>query len=111
MCHAAESIKQCERIAAIPGYIPNNFALCDDFDLRYDDSIVTKVLEVIKQESIDTLITIWPFDAHPTHRAASQIALAASRKVPRILLTKISWNSVPHAYKHNYFVDIKPAII
>jgi LmbE family N-acetylglucosaminyl deacetylase len=34
------------------------------------------------------------------------MAFAASRKIPRILTTRISWNSVPQAYKPNFFVDV-----
>lgn len=99
-------IEQCAKAAKILGYKPYNLQICNDFELRYDDKIVMELLKIIEAESIDTMITIWPYDAHATHRIASEIALAASRKIPRILTTRISWNSVPQAYKPNFFVDI-----
>ena len=99
-------VEQCNNAAALLGYTPYHFKLCSDFELRYDDAIVARLLQVIEQHAIDTLITIWPYDAHPTHQTASRIALAASRKIPRILTVKISWNSVPEAYNPKYFVDI-----
>jgi LmbE family N-acetylglucosaminyl deacetylase len=40
------------------------------------------------------------------HRAASEIALAATRKIPRVLLTQVSWNSTPQVFNPRYFVDI-----
>jgi LmbE family N-acetylglucosaminyl deacetylase len=64
------------------------------------------ILNIISKYNIDTLITVWQHDAHTDHRVASKIALAASREIPRVLLTRVSWNSVPFAYKPNYFVDI-----
>ena len=40
------------------------------------------------------------------HRIASDIALATTRKVPRVLLTRLSWHSSPGSFKPRYFVDI-----
>ena len=36
----------------------------------------------------------------------STIALNASRKIPRVLLTKVSWNSFPGAFDPRFFIDI-----
>ncbi len=99
-------VEQCAEAAELLGYKPYNLMISNDFELRYDDTIVLELLKIIKAESIDTLIAIWPYDAHPTHRIASEMAFAASRKIPRILTTRISWNSVPQAYKPNFFVDV-----
>ena len=62
--------------------------------------------KIFDEKNIDTLITIWPHDAHPTHKVCSDIALAASRKIPRILLVKVSWNPATVAYKPCFFMDI-----
>ena len=98
--------EECNNAAKLLGYKPYNFMACDDFKLIYDDKLVSKLLKVINKEKIDKLITIWPYDAHPTHREASKIALAASRKIPKIILVKISWNIVPQSFNPNLFIDI-----
>lgn len=103
-------IKECETASKILGYKPYHLKVCRDFELRYDDSVVRQILNLIDQESIDTLITIWPYDAHPTHQIASQIALSSTRKVPNVLTSKISWNSVREAYKPTFFIDISQTI-
>jgi len=91
--------------AELLGYtqIDLNFSSC--FELRYTDDKVTTLLGLIGDHSIDTLITISPNDAHPDHRATSEIALNASRMVPRVLLCKVSWNSFPTTFQPRYFVD------
>jgi LmbE family N-acetylglucosaminyl deacetylase len=102
----AQTEKYCRKSAALLGYKPYNLQVSGDFDLRYDDSIVVSLLKIIRDENIDTLITIWPRDAHPIHRIASDIALNATRKVPNVLTAKISWNSSGHAFRPTFFVDI-----
>ncbi len=64
------------------------------------------ILNLIAQNEIDTLVTIWPRDAHKDHRVASEIALAATREVARVLLARVSWNSTSDAFRPVYFVDI-----
>lgn len=98
--------KHCTNAAQILGYKPFHLKAARDFELRYDDAIVVKLLNIIQDEQIDTLVTLWPHDAHPTHQIASRIALAATRKVPNVLTARVSWNSVVEAFKPNFFVDI-----
>lgn len=94
-----------QNAAKVLGYsqISLNFSQC--FELRYTDDKVVMLLDLITQHSIDTLITTTPNDAHPDHRVTSEIAINASRKVPRVLLTRVSWNSYPTKFQPNYFVD------
>lgn len=98
--------KHCEAASKILGYKPFHLGVSRDFELRYDDAVVVELLRMIDAEKIDTLITIWPNDAHPTHRMASAIAFAATRKVPNVLTARVSWNSVPEAFKPSFFVDV-----
>ena len=96
----------CHEASSVLGYTPINLDYCDAFELAYSDDKVVDLLNICAQYQIDTLIAIWPYDAHKDHRIASEIALAASRQIPRVLLTRLSWNSTPQAYRPNYFVDI-----
>lgn len=92
--------------AELLGYTQISLNCCSCFELRYTDDKVIALLKLIDEHMIDTLITISPNDAHPDHRAASEIAINAARKIPRILFTRASWNSYPEGFKPNYFVDI-----
>jgi LmbE family N-acetylglucosaminyl deacetylase len=96
----------CQKAARLLGYtqISLNYGPC--FTLLYSDEKVTDLLQIISQHKIDMLVTISPFDAHRDHRVASEIALAATRKIPRVLLTQVSWNSTPQVFNPRYFVDI-----
>lgn len=96
----------CLEAAKILGYtqISLNYSQC--FELTYSDNKTQDILNIIGQYGIDTMITLWPQDAHRDHRVASEIALAATRKVPRVLLARVSWNSTPCPFNANYFVDI-----
>ncbi len=103
---AEDAIAQCTESARILGYKPYNLLLCNAMDLQFDDAHVVEVLKIIEQEEVDTLITIWEKDAHPAHRAAANIALAATRKMANVLTVRLSWNSTSEAFKPCYFVDI-----
>ena len=98
--------RYAQNAAKILGYtqISLNDSAC--FELRYTDSRVTALLGVINEYAIDTLVTLSPNDAHPDHRAASEIAINASRKMSRVLLSRVSWNSYPIKFAPTFFVDI-----
>jgi LmbE family N-acetylglucosaminyl deacetylase len=88
------------------GYLPINLEASPCLQLRCCDELVVKVLKIMTEYSIDTLITISPHDAHPDHRAASEIALNASRRIPKVLLSKVSWNCFPGVFDPRFFIDI-----
>jgi N-acetylglucosamine malate deacetylase 1 len=102
----AHIVTECERSAALLGFEPFHLDLSDAMNIRFADAHVVKVLDLISALRIDTLITIWEHDAHPAHQATNTIAMAATRKVPNVLTTRVSWNSVPEAWKPNFFVDV-----
>jgi LmbE family N-acetylglucosaminyl deacetylase len=95
-----------QNAARILGYTQISLNYCHCFELAYSDNKVVDLLNIIDRHEIDTLITIWPHDAHRDHRMASEIARAATRRIPRVLLTKVSWNSTPYQFRQAYFVDI-----
>jgi LmbE family N-acetylglucosaminyl deacetylase len=84
-------------------------SLTGDVAARFEavsDEHVVKLLNLISRVRIDTLITIWQYDAHPAHQATNAICMAASRKIPNVLTVRLSWNSVRQAWKPSRFVDI-----
>ena len=102
----ARVIDECKRSSALLGFEPHHLDLAGANDIRLEDAHVVKVLELIASLNIDTLITIWEYDAHPAHQAVNAIAMAATRKVPNVLTVRLSWNAVPQAWKPNFFVDV-----
>ncbi len=101
-----EVIADCEKSAALLGFEPFHLALSDAMNLSVADAHVVKLLELVVAKKIDTLVTIWGYDAHPTHQVTHAIAMAATRKVPNVLTVQLSWNGVPQAWKPNFFVDV-----
>jgi LmbE family N-acetylglucosaminyl deacetylase len=102
----ARVIVDCERSAALLGFEPFHLGLSDAVNLTFADAHVTKVHDLVSRTKIDTLVTIWRHDAHPAHRAANAIAMAATRRVPNVLTVQLSWNVVPQAWNPNFFVDV-----
>ncbi len=101
-----EVLGYCEHAARILGYTPINMSYGPCFTIEYSDDKVVDILNIIRKFNIDTLITIWPYDAHRDHRVASQIALAASRTVPRVLVTRLSWNKTIEKFDPHFFIKI-----
>ncbi len=102
----ARVLAECERSAALLGFEAVHLNLSDANNIQFADAHVTKILELISAWEIDTLVTIWEHDAHPAHQATNAIAMAATRRVPNVLTTRLSWNAVPEAWKPNFFVDV-----
>lgn len=98
--------KFCQKAARVLGYTQISLNHSPSLELTYTDDKVVDILKIIDTHRIELLVTLWPHDAHRDHRIASEIALAAARKIPRILVTQLSWNSTPQAFKPQYFVDI-----
>jgi N-acetylglucosamine malate deacetylase 1 len=92
------------------GYEPISLNICNAMQLKFHDEIVVEIIRILEKYNIDMLVFPWIYDVHPDHRVAGEIALAASRRIPKILMTKISWNSVPQTFNPNYFVNISDYI-
>lgn len=74
-------------------------------DLRFEDRLVREVLRRVEDLTIDTILCPWERDVHHDHEVASRIALAASRRVPRVLMGQINF-FVRDIFSPNVFVDI-----
>jgi len=73
--------------------------------LAFEDALVCEVLRRVEDHGIDTLVCPWERDLHHDHEAASRIAVAASRRVPRVLMGQINWY-LRDVFAPNVFVDI-----
>lgn len=103
-----EKVKEyCRNASKILGYEPINLCYSSCFELNYSDDKVVDILNIINKYDIKMIVTIWPYDAHRDHRVAAEIALAATRTVPRVLMTRLSWNSTSKVFDPRYFVDIE----
>ena len=103
-------LEYCDNASKVLGYIPINLCYGPCFTIEYSDDKVVTILNLIQKYNIDTLITIWPYDAHRDHRVVSQIALAASRQVPRVLVTRLSWHKTLEKFDPNFFITIDEVI-
>jgi LmbE family N-acetylglucosaminyl deacetylase len=86
------------------------YTTCDVLDektleLQFKDSLVCEVLNRIDKFNIDTLLTTWDKDSHRDHRVASEITLAASRRVPNYLMGQVNYYMTDF-FTPNFFVDI-----
>jgi LmbE family N-acetylglucosaminyl deacetylase len=103
---AADVERYTNASAQLLGYTPVSLNAAPCLQLRPCDEFVVMVLRVMARYAIDTLVTICPQDAHPDHRATAEIGLNASRRIPRVLLTRVSWNCFPGAFDPRYYHDI-----
>ena len=74
-------------------------------DLQFDDALVREALTRIDSLNIDTIICPWEQDVHHDHEIVSRIAVAASRRVPRLLMGQIN-HYLREIFVPNLFVDI-----
>ncbi|WP_089939164.1 PIG-L deacetylase family protein [Candidatus Entotheonella palauensis] len=98
--------RYCLEAARVLGYTQIDLKYGPCFTLTYSDDKVVDLLNIIRRCEVDTLVAIDQSDAHKDHRVASEVALAAARELPRVLLTRVSWHSTPEVFQSRYFVDI-----
>lgn len=90
--------------AALLGYHVENLGY-PAMNLRYDDALVREVILRVERKKYGLLLCPWDRDLHHDHEVASRIALAASRRVPRVLMGQIN-HYVREVFTPNVFVDI-----
>ena len=78
----------------------------DTFDIPANDKNIVKILKVIREREIDTLLTHWHGDTHPPHKRVHAMVLHASRQVPRVLGFAVNWYIGEQPYAPNFFVSI-----
>lgn len=75
-------------------------------NIKYKDSIVAEILNCIDKINADTIICPWIDDLHRDHSEAGRMALAASKKVPRVLMGQVNWYVANGMFNPNIFFDI-----
>jgi LmbE family N-acetylglucosaminyl deacetylase len=104
MRDAGEALEEERRAAACLGYTVENLGL-PAMDLKFEDRLVVEVLRRIEQRKADTVLCPWERDIHHDHEIASRIAVAATRRVPRVLMGQINYY-LREFFRPNVFVDI-----
>ncbi|MHA1995610.1 MAG: PIG-L deacetylase family protein [Candidatus Hodarchaeales archaeon] len=78
----------------------------DTFDIQVKDSNIVKILKIIQEEKIDTVLSHWHNDTHPPHLKINQMVLHASRNVPRVLGFEVNWYIGKSTFSPNFFIPI-----
>jgi LmbE family N-acetylglucosaminyl deacetylase len=100
----AEALAEEQRAAACLGYTVENLGH-PAMDLKFEDRLVVEVLRRIEQRRVDTLLCPWERDIHHDHEVVSRIAIAATRRVPRVLMGQINYY-LREFFRPNVFVDV-----
>jgi LmbE family N-acetylglucosaminyl deacetylase len=96
---------QEERAAAATiGYSVENLRQ-QTMELAYQDRLVIEVLRRLEDHRSDTIVCPWDRDLHHDHEVASRIAIAASKRVPRVLMGQIN-SHLREVFTPNLYVDI-----
>lgn len=74
-------------------------------DLKREDRLVVDVLKRLEQHQCDTLVTTWERDTHHDHEVVSRISIAASRRIPRVLMGQVN-HYLNDFFTPNVFVDV-----
>lgn len=104
MRDAREVLKEEEAAASYLGYTVENLKY-QAMDLEFRDKHVCEVLNRVENLEIDTIICPFEKDVHHDHEIVSRIAVAASRRVKRVLMGQINYY-LRNVFTPNYFVDI-----
>jgi LmbE family N-acetylglucosaminyl deacetylase len=100
-----EAIEEAHLASQILGYELISFDE-DTFDISISDSNILKILNLIFQYKIDTVLTHWHGDTHPPHRRINTMVLHACRHVPRVLGFAVNWYIGEQPFSPNFFVSI-----
>lgn len=99
-----EALEEENIVAQHIGYKTENLQN-QTLDLKFQDSYVVAVLERIEKYNIDTIVCPFKGDLHHDHEITARIAMAASRRVPNILMGQINYY-LNEYFSPNVFVDI-----
>jgi LmbE family N-acetylglucosaminyl deacetylase len=93
-----------QNVAEILGYSVENLGL-RAMELQFSDALVVEVLKRLEQFNIDTIICPWYGDQAHDHEVVNRVAMAASKRIPRILMGQINLY-LRDFFTPNLFVDI-----
>ena len=99
-----EAAKEEADVAKFVGYTCENLGQ-PALNLSFSDNNVIEILKRINKYSIDTLICPFKKDLHHDHEVVTRIAIAASRRVPNLLMGQVNYY-VNEFFVPNVFVDI-----
>ncbi|MCC6551397.1 MAG: PIG-L family deacetylase [Polyangiaceae bacterium] len=102
---ADDALAEGRRAAALLGYTVENLGR-PAAALAFEDALVCEVLRRLDERRCDTLICHWDLDLHHDHEVASRVALAASRRVPRVLMGQVNQYVGRRMFTPNVFVDV-----
>jgi LmbE family N-acetylglucosaminyl deacetylase len=99
-----EALSEEKMAASYLGYKVENLQF-PAMELSFNDEMVRLTLDRIKKFKIDTILCPWEKDIHHDHEVIARVALAAGRRVERILMGQINYY-LREFFMPNLFVDI-----
>ena len=99
-----EALEEEKKVAKYLGYTVENLGY-PATNLHFNDEHVLEVMHRINEHKANTLLCPWYNDTHHDHRVVSEMVIAASVRVPRILMGQINYY-LRKFFTPNLFVDI-----
>lgn len=99
-----EAAKEEAGVAKFVGYTYENLGQCA-LNLSFSDNNVIEVLKRISKYNIDSIICPFNKDLNHDHEVVARITIAASRRVPNLLMGQINYY-LNEFFVPNVFVDI-----
>ncbi len=99
------ALKEARRASKLLGYdlIAGD---CSTNDIAVTDENVCRILSIVRERKIDTILTHWHGDTHPPHLSVHRLAVHASRTVPRLLGFPVNWHIGSQPFQPSFFVGI-----
>jgi LmbE family N-acetylglucosaminyl deacetylase len=101
---AEEALAEEQNAARCLGYAVENLGYAT-MELEFEDHLVCEVLRRIERIKPTVIVCPWERDLHHDHEVVSRIAVAASRRVPCLLMGQINF-FLREVFAPNVFVDI-----
>lgn len=99
------AIEENDQVVKYMNYTTSEHLEYDTLALNYNDELTAKILDCISKYNIDTILCPWINDTHHDHEVVSRLAIAASRRVPNVLMGQINYY-MNQFFSPNIFVDI-----
>ncbi len=99
-----EALAEERKAAACLGYTVENLGY-QAMDLKFEDRLVQECLRRVAAVKANVMVCPWERDIHHDHEVASRIAVAASRRIPSVIMGQINYY-LRDVFVPNVFVDI-----
>ncbi len=80
------------------------------FELEFSEPLNRKLIEILRDVKPDLVLTHWPDDTHPDHRALARASLHCCRRVSRVLLYCSNWYESDERFDPRFYVDISATL-